>query len=836
MIFLNKFIFIGKLVVIFIILFSTFAVTPHNIKMVSAAAYGCTATPATVAIGQNVTFSPSGGDNALGWSWLANDGPMYVGPVWVRSFSTSGLKTVLVSNSSTGDSFTQSCSVTVLPGSLTCSPATQTVDLYTNASLTASGGTSPYSWSASGGSPSSGSGSSFDTSYSSTGTKSITLTDSAGGSTGCNVVVSSGSGTTDDITCRLSSGWPSDGPCAIASGSSTTIDWTSSGYASCFVSDQGGFSPPPLWNGTSGSQSTGALTASKSYYLYCEDINLGTTMVVDTVTVAINSADLKISSTSGGPYSDGPLTLSAYGTVYLSATCGVAGGSGRISPGNTNFNGTSYTGTGNFAVNPKTWTLTCYPSANQTGTPTATDFVTAQLSTPDFTFVCNTLSKTVTAGSSTVYDTTVTAQNGFNSSVTVSITSGLPAGASHTPVTLTPASSPGSVASVPVTTSSSTPVGTYNLTFDATGGGKSHTCTSQLVVTNGTPTLISLDVTPSSSNILVGATQVYAASAQYSDGSSAVVTSSTTFSSSDTAIASLQSAPSTFIGNIDGTVTITGQYTEGLITVVDTASLEVGNKAAGGLSASLTCPSGTDTCNVSYNTSINLTWTSTGADECSVVPDLTPSVAKAISGTASTGNLTNPSNLFTLDCVDSDKNHVTDVVTVTVTQPTESFINADKDVTAINGSAISNTSCNGGTDSVTTAFKSNDLVSFKINLCNSGTQDASGLTLTDTLTNLAKPTAGWNAKYNGSPITPTESGTSPNQILTFTIPGTIAQGSTRSLTFDAVVNPPSPATNTIYRFQNIADISNANGDWRAATPLYIFYAGSKVPSKQEVAP
>ena len=59
---------------------------------------------------------------------------------------------------------------------VTCSPATQSVNTGTSASFTAGGGNGTFSWSATGGSPSTGSGSSFSTTYTSTGTKTVSVT------------------------------------------------------------------------------------------------------------------------------------------------------------------------------------------------------------------------------------------------------------------------------------------------------------------------------------------------------------------------------------------------------------------------------------------------------------------------------------------------------------------------------------------------------------------------------------------------------------------------------------------------------------------------------------
>lgn len=54
----------------------------------------------------------------------------------------------------------------------------------------------------------------------------------------------------------------SDGPIIISAGDSATISWSSTNTTSCTVT-------PPGWTGTSGSQSTGSLTASQTYNISC---------------------------------------------------------------------------------------------------------------------------------------------------------------------------------------------------------------------------------------------------------------------------------------------------------------------------------------------------------------------------------------------------------------------------------------------------------------------------------------------------------------------------------------------------------------------------------------
>jgi len=99
---------------------------------------------------------------------------------------------------------------------------------------------------------------------------------------------------------------------------------------------------------------------------------------------------------------------------------------------------------------------------------------------PDFSIAASPASQTVTQGASTSYTATVTSINGFTSTVSLSV-SGLPAGASGT---FNPSSISGGSGSstLNVTTSGSTPAGTYTLTITGSSGSLSHSATTTLVV------------------------------------------------------------------------------------------------------------------------------------------------------------------------------------------------------------------------------------------------------------------------------------------------------------------------------------------------------------------
>ncbi len=71
---------------------------------------------------------------------------------------------------------------------VTCSPTTQSVYTSASASFTAANGNGTYSWTATGGTPSTGTGATFSTTYSTTGTKSVSVTSNST-SASCNVSV-----------------------------------------------------------------------------------------------------------------------------------------------------------------------------------------------------------------------------------------------------------------------------------------------------------------------------------------------------------------------------------------------------------------------------------------------------------------------------------------------------------------------------------------------------------------------------------------------------------------------------------------------------------------------
>src|SRR3989338_11541721 len=128
------------------------------------------------------------------------------------------------------------------PTSPTCSPASQSVLVNQTASLTASGGSGTgYVWSAPGGSPATGTGASFSTSYGTVGSKPVTLTDSNSNSSSCSVNVGSQQSGTPSVSISAT-------PLQIVLGQPATVSWSSTNTTSCIAS--GGWSGTKTTSGT----------------------------------------------------------------------------------------------------------------------------------------------------------------------------------------------------------------------------------------------------------------------------------------------------------------------------------------------------------------------------------------------------------------------------------------------------------------------------------------------------------------------------------------------------------------------------------------------------------
>jgi hypothetical protein len=138
---------------------------------------------------------------------------------------------------------------------------------------------------------------------------------------------------------------------------------------------------------------------------------------------------------------------------------------------------------------------------------------------PDFAVSAAPASQTVSPGNPTSYSVSVTPTGGFNGSVSLSAT-GLPAGAVGT---FSPNPTTGT-STFSVTTSASTPVGSYPVTISGTSGTLAHNTTVTLVVSAPD---FSLSATPTSQTVTPGNSTTYTVSVTPAAGFTGSVSLST---------------------------------------------------------------------------------------------------------------------------------------------------------------------------------------------------------------------------------------------------------------------------------------------------------------------
>jgi hypothetical protein len=127
---------------------------------------------------------------------------------------------------------------------------------------------------------------------------------------------------------------------------------------------------------------------------------------------------------------------------------------------------------------------------------------------PDFGVAASPASRTVTQGGSTTYGVTISPSGGFSSAIDLAV-AGLPAGASGTFAPNPTTGGAGWASTLSVTTSASTPAGTFPLTVSATGGGLTRTATVSLVVQPPAQANFTLSISPSTRTIRPNGSTTY---------------------------------------------------------------------------------------------------------------------------------------------------------------------------------------------------------------------------------------------------------------------------------------------------------------------------------------
>ena len=284
------------------------------------------------------------------------------------------------------------------------------------------------------------------------------------------------------------------------------------------------------------------------------------------------------------------------------------------------FNPTSVPGSGTSTMSVTTSSTTptgSYPltiagtSGTLTHTASVTLVVTAPV-TPNFSLSASPASQSVVQGASTSYTVTITPSGGFTGSVTLSA-SGLPAGAAAS-FAPNPATS---TSTMSVTTSSTTPTGSYPLTITGTSGTLSHTASVTLIVTAAATPNFTLSASPSSQTVTQGASTSYTVTITPSGG----FTGSVTFSASGLpagATASFAPNPATSTSSMTvttATTTPAGSYpltitgVSGTLSHTASVTLVVTAAGAGNFSLSATPASQSIPAGASTTYTINVTRT-----------------------------------------------------------------------------------------------------------------------------------------------------------------------------------------------------------------------------------
>ena len=194
------------------------------------------------------------------------------------------------------------------------------------------------------------------------------------------------------------------------------------------------------------------------------------------------------------------------GTVNFSVSGLPTGASATFTPASVTGSGSS-----TMAVTVASTTATgSYPLTitGTSGTIVHTAAVTLVVTAPpppDFSLTASPGSQSVQQGTSTTYTATVTPSNGYNGTVTFSVT-GLPSGATSA---FAPTSVVGSGNStLTVSTASTTPAGSYTLTITGSDGTLTHSSNVTLVVTAPTPDF-TIAASPASQTVTRGNSTSY---------------------------------------------------------------------------------------------------------------------------------------------------------------------------------------------------------------------------------------------------------------------------------------------------------------------------------------
>ena len=269
--------------------------------------------------------------------------------------------------------------------------------------------------------------------------------------------------------------WPAASPYVVGvGGTSLYLDSNNNRSSETAWSGSGGgisaYESAPLWQ----SGWSGLTYRCVPDVSYLADPNTG-------VAVVYRNGGYVFGGTSVGAPQWAALVALSKASFNSAATLYSAAGTANTIAPNNFYDITS----GNNGPDLDDYAIAGYDLVTGLGSPAALGLVSALSGVsppPDFTLAVSPSLQTITAGGSTSYTVTVTPSGGYNGTVGLSVTAGLPAGATGT---FSPSSLNGSgSATLKIQTSSSTSAGTYNLTITGkdTSGSPMHTVSTTLVV------------------------------------------------------------------------------------------------------------------------------------------------------------------------------------------------------------------------------------------------------------------------------------------------------------------------------------------------------------------
>jgi uncharacterized repeat protein (TIGR01451 family) len=492
------------------------------------------------------------------------------------------------------------------------------------------------------------------------------------------------------------------------------------------------------------------------------------------------------------------------------------------------------------------YTIFCYGLNNLASAVTSVQVIVGPV--PTYTCSANPGTQQVFVGSNGGASIQVLPVNGYASPVT--FTSAI-SPSTGTPPTISfsnnPQSSPYSVqTSATIATSASTTVGVYQITFTGTGGVTCPPITFTVNQLNPSGS-IACNGQQDSCNIAYGA----AATISWS---SLNVTSCTVYNPAPTVWASGNSG-SKSSGALTGTVTYdlycTGPYGDVIDSVIvnvpsappNAPTISANNSTCGQVTVSWT-PGATPPPITGYRvyngSSSTGPWTLVSNSNPN--PDPLPSSQTSfIHYGGSTSNNYYMVRAFNGSTQSADSN----AVLSNSTSCAGNLSRSDKELVSVTGRINKNftpKNCSGSSEYATlpnnAVFAVNDIITFRINVCNSGNSAVQNIAVTDTMEKLSNPT-----NFTSEPAgCLTGSTINANGSITFNLDDIQAPplGSTTevcSIIFKAKVTAPANPSAAIYRFSNTASIT-ADNDLNALlrTGTYLFSIAGGVPDRTETAP